>query len=106
MFTAQLTSGKKILSQNNLYFNSVKDLLLDSPVIRKSIKKTPEGFLITLTSNCLAKNVYMESGQKGSFSDNFFDLLPGETRTISFITKDINGDFEQNLKILTVVDTY
>jgi beta-mannosidase len=72
----------------------------------KTINKSPEGYLIMLSSNQLAKNVYLVSGQKGSFSDNFFDLLPGEMRTVTFTTKDNSTGFVGNLKILTLADTY
>ncbi len=106
VFNAQLTSGNKILSRNNYYFSPVKDLLLEKVVIRKSIQESPEGYLITLSSDRLAKNVYLASGRQGSFSDNFFDLLPGETRTISFRTKQKISGFEESLKILTLADTY
>jgi len=106
VFTAQLTSGKKILSQNNIYFNPVKDLQLEKSLITKTVNKSPEGYLIMLSSNQLAKNVYLTSGQKGSFSDNFFDLLPGEKRTIMFTTNDKSNGFEGNLKIMTLADTY
>ncbi len=106
VFTMQLTSGKKIHSQNNLYFDPVKDLLLEKPLITKTVKKSPEGYQITLSSNKLAKNVYLVSGQKGSFSGNFFDLLPDETRTITFTTKDKSSSFEGKLKIMTLADTY
>jgi beta-mannosidase len=106
VFNAQLTSGKKIFSQNNFYFSPVKDLLLQKPLITKSIQKTPEGYQITLSSNRLAKNVYLDSNLKGTFSDNFFDILPGEIRTISFNTNNKNSNFEETLKILTLADTY
>jgi len=106
VFTAQLTSGKKILSQNNFYFDPVKDLLLEKPLITKTVKKSPEGYLITLSTNQLAKNVYLTSGQKGFFSENFFDLLPGETRTVTFTPKDRSSGFEGKLKIMTIADTY
>ena len=106
VFIAQLTSGKKIFSRNNCFFSPVKDLLLEKPVIRKSIQETPEGYLITLSSDRLAKNVYLTSGKQGSFSDNFFDLMPDETRIISFRPKEKITDFEGSLKILSLADTY
>ncbi len=106
VFTTQLTSGKKIYSQNNLYFDSVKDLILEKPLITKTVLKSPEGYQITLSSDKLAKNVYLSSGHKGSFSGNFFDLLPGETRTVTFSTKDKSSGFEGKLKIITLADTY
>jgi len=106
VFTGQLTSGKKILSQDNFYFEPVKDLLLGKPMIFKTIKKSPEGYLVTLTSNQLAKNIYLTCGLKGSFSENFFDLLPGERRSVTFKTTDRSGAFEGKLKIRTLADTY
>jgi len=106
VFTAQLSSEKKIYAQNNFYFNPVKDLVLQKPLITKSIQKTTEGYLVTLSSDRLAKNVYLDSNLNGTFSDNFFDLLPGETRTISFNTNNKNSNFEETLKILTLVDSY
>lgn len=106
VFTAQLVDGKKVYSQNNLYFAPVKDLDLGKPQITKTVTKSAEGYKVTLTSDHLAKNVYLTSGQKGSFSLNFFDLLPGETKTVSFTTKDNRPGFEENLKTMTVSDTY
>jgi beta-mannosidase len=106
VFTAQLTSGNRRLSQNNIYFSPVKNLLLEKPFISKSIKKTQKGYLITLTTDRLAKNIYLSSEKRGSFSDNFFDLLAGESRTITFTTNDLNNSFESRLKILTITDTY
>jgi beta-mannosidase len=106
IFTAQLTSGNRILSRNYIYFNPVKDLLLEKPMISKSIKKIEKGYLITLTTDRLAKNIYLSSENEGSFSDNFFDLLPGESRTITFTTNDLNTSLESSLKILTLADTY
>jgi beta-mannosidase len=106
IFTAQLTSGNRILSRNYIYFNPVKDLLLEKPMISKSIKKIEKGYLITLTTDRLAKNIYLSSENEGSFSDNFFDLLPGESRTITFTTNDLNTSLESSLKILTIADTY
>ncbi len=106
VFTAQLTSGKKTLAQNNFYFSPVKDILLQKPLITKSIQKTPEGYLITLSTDQLAKNVCLEASLKGTFSDNFFDLLPGEARTISFSTSNKTSSFAETLKIMTLANTY
>jgi beta-mannosidase len=106
VFSTELSSGKKILSQNNFYFEPVKDLLLEKPLITKTIKKSSEGYLITLSSNTLAKNVYLTSGLKGSFSENFFDLLPGKSRSIIFATTDKSNAFEGNLNIMALTDTY
>jgi beta-mannosidase len=106
VFSADLMIGEKYVSRNNYYFQPVKDLLLEKPVIRKTVKKSQEGYLIALSSDKLAKNVWLTSAVKGTFSDNFFDLLPGETLTIRFNTKDKTSAFADKLKIQTIADTY
>ncbi|WP_026775093.1 glycoside hydrolase family 2 protein [Polaribacter sp. Hel_I_88] len=68
------------------YFAKPKDLQLPTGDITKKIKKTKHGFSVTLKSNVLQKDVFLFTTQKGHFSDNFFDLLPNETRIIEFKT--------------------
>ena len=43
---------------------------------------------ITLTSKGLSLFTSLEAGTKGRFSDNAFDMLPGETQTITFTPTD------------------
>ena len=40
-----------------------------------------------LKSNVLQKNVFLFTNEKGHFSDNFFDLLPNETKVLEFKTE-------------------
>ncbi|MCX6249111.1 MAG: glycoside hydrolase family 2 protein [Bacteroidetes bacterium] len=106
IFGVQLSFGKKIISQNNLYFEKVRDLILEKPVITKTLIKSQEGYQITISSDRLAKNVYLTCGLKGSFSANFFDLMPGENRTVTFSTRDNKTPIDNKLKIITLADTY
>lgn len=106
VFRTSLTSGNKVLSENNYYFEPVKDLQLGKPVITKTVIKTAEGYRVTLSASQLAKNVFLSSGLKGSFSANFFDLLPGEKREIIFTTRDNKPGFAEGLKVISVADTY
>lgn len=69
------------------YFAKPKDLKLPKAPIVKKIKKTVNGFLITLKSSVLQKDVFLSTKEKGHFSDNFFDLLPNEEKTIFFETE-------------------
>ncbi|MDO1502404.1 glycoside hydrolase family 2 protein [Winogradskyella maritima] len=68
------------------YFERPKNLKLKQSLINKSISKTADGFLIELQSETLQKDVFMFSNLKGHFEDNFFDLLPNQTRAIQFKT--------------------
>ena len=97
----------KVLSENVLYFLPVKDLELPDPKIIMSDLKIDEGYRIKLNSNKLAKNVFLNIEKiTGFFSDNYFDLLPGEEVAVDFFCKEELDDFNNNLKIKTVWDTY
>jgi beta-mannosidase len=37
----------------------------------------------------LAKNVFIQTQANGHFSDNYFDLLPGEKKQVLFKTEQI-----------------
>ena len=82
-----------------VYFVRPKDLKLSSLDINKTITKTDEGFSIELFSSTLQKDVFLFTGAKGHFSDNFFDLLPNEKKTIRLKTRSGNLD---DLKIKTL----
>ncbi|WP_353776858.1 glycoside hydrolase family 2 protein [Winogradskyella sp. 3972H.M.0a.05] len=70
------------------YFVKPKDLKLAQAPIQKIVTKTKDGFLVELTSTTLQKDVFLHTDSKGHFSDNFFDLLPNEIKTIEFLTQD------------------
>ncbi|TXD47240.1 beta-mannosidase [Polaribacter sp. IC073] len=68
------------------YFAKPKDLELPKEEIKKEISKTKNGFLITLKSTVMQKDVFLYTEEKGHFNENFLDLEPNETKTILFET--------------------
>lgn len=80
------------------YFVSPKDLKLPQGDIQQKITKNDAGFSIELSSKVLQKDVFLYSNEKGHFSDNFFDMLPNETKVIQFKTEALQLN---NLKIKT-----
>ncbi|MFK5857376.1 MAG: glycoside hydrolase family 2 TIM barrel-domain containing protein [Bacteroidota bacterium] len=97
------------LSENILYFSKVADLDLPKPNIQYTTKTSELGFTIGITTTNLAKNIFLSVDEiEGRFSNNYFDLLPGESIEIEFITaKSINLDvFKNNLKVITIRDSY
>ena len=102
-----LKQGETLLAENISYFKSAKDLDLKHPKFMKHITKTISGFTIELMTNTLAKNVYLTcSDTYGFFNDNYFDLIPGISKTVTVKTHLQQDELERSLKIISLVDTY
>ena len=107
LLVARLIKGDSIIAENLFYFLPAKDLNLPEAKISKTITKTDSGFLIELSADKLAKNVYLSIWRvKAFFQDNYFDLLPGETKKI-FCRSNLDlQTFEKNLTITTLQSIY
>ncbi len=82
-----------LLSHNSLYFAIPRELKLEEPGLQLKSEKVFDKIFLFLRSNKLAKNVYLDHpGQDGFFSDNFFDLLPGEEKIVIFQSDKKNPD--------------
>ncbi len=73
-FKSESTKAKSLY-----YFVKTKNLNLSNPNIK--IKKIDE-VTIEVTSDVLAKNVYLNSSEDAFFSDNYFDILPNHKMII------------------------
>jgi beta-mannosidase len=72
-------------AEQTLYFCPVKDLALPLPVVDIQVTAEHTGLTVTVSSPELVKTLCLETDTLGGqFSDNYFDLLPGEPRTVQF----------------------
>ena len=79
--------GRRV-SSNKRFFEPYKALSLPRPQIQTDVKPVRGGFRITLSADKFARAVYLSApGHEGFFSDNYFDLLPGEKVEVEFRTK-------------------
>ena len=81
-----------------------KKLSLPRTRVKVDVAQVNDGYLLSLSSNRLAKNVLLSSEADGFFSDNYFDLLPGETKTVLFKTRQILDDPEKAFNAKSLVD--
>lgn len=103
--SATLTSAKEELSQNIFYFALPKDLELDKPNIKFGLSKSGGKYIIEMAADKLAKNVKIAIGEENIvFSDNYFDLLPGVKKQVSFSSDKIIE--QKDFKLTSLVDTY
>lgn len=94
------------LARNLFYFESPKNLLMTTPTFEKKAEKIENGYRIVLKTDKLAKGVYLSVPLEGEFSDNYFDMLPGESREIFFETDNKIKDILTILSITSLIDTY
>ena len=93
-----------ICNCKNVTYFDVAEALHNSPTFSDVEKKEYGSFSITIETKHPAFYVVVESGNvDGRFSDNFFTLLPGENKTITFKPKH-ETDEEKFKEELTVMD--
>jgi beta-mannosidase len=100
----QVFNGDSLFDENILYFFEPKDLTLKKADIVIDAKKNSNGYALTLTADRLVKNIYMETPYPDDFfSDNFFDLVPNQPKTIQLSTKQ-SIDVATDISYLTLND--
>ncbi|MGM0484697.1 MAG: beta-mannosidase [Candidatus Krumholzibacteriota bacterium] len=74
-------------ARNQLYFVSPGELILPEPEIEYDIVEAEGGGIIRIGSGNLVKNISLElHGAESFFSDNYFDMMPGENREVRIQT--------------------
>lgn len=105
---ARLKDMKSGETYSNHYF-LVKQKDMHYPKANISYDVTPAdgGYRVTLRSDKFARAVYLATGDaEAKFSDNFMDLLPGESVTVMVHTSLASDKFAQQLKVCSLSDAY
>jgi beta-mannosidase len=84
--------------KNILYFAKVKELNLPPAVIDFDFKEEVKGITMNIKSDKLVKNLYLYSDTDVFFDDNYFDIIPGENKTVYCETTLNKENFENKLK--------
>ena len=94
------SSQGQILSEEIYYFNYPKDQNLPETQIRTKIKQLDGRCEITLSAKQLARDIFIEIPVQGArYTDNFFDLLPGQTKKIVITSDQIKKAEPLEIKI-------
>jgi beta-mannosidase len=103
VLVSELKKDDKIIDKDLHYFVKPKDLHLNDPQLKTEIKDKGENIEIALKCNSLAKNVFLYAdGLEGQFSDNYFDILPGEKVSVSISKTEKTLEALKSLKFLTL----
>ncbi|MDO5104357.1 glycoside hydrolase family 2 protein [Capnocytophaga sp.] len=97
----------KTLAADHFFFNWAKELQLPQTEIETTVHHSDGKYVLKLKSNRLAKNVFVEIPVQGAkFSDNFFDLLPNEEKTIEISSPELKTSNPTPFSVKHLRQTY
>jgi beta-mannosidase len=104
---AEFLKGDEVLCDNHLFFELPKDRQMEEAEISFIVAQNEKGFEVTLATDVVAESVYLNIPENsGRWSDNFFNMIPGETKTVTFETGEEIPDFEEELEIRSLADAF
>ena len=103
VLVAEAVEGDATLSRSVHYFVKTKDLDLPDPELKVEVGPGRNGeSVVRVSAKKLARAVRLNAdAEKGVFSDNYFDLLPGES-----ILVDWTGPANASITASSIRDTY
>jgi beta-mannosidase len=105
----ELLVNGKVASDHDYFFAPFKDLRLSKPSIDYQVTPAKDGFRVTVKSDKFAKAVYLSAGDdEGTFSDNYFDLIPGKTVVVLYRSRTGLSfrDFRERLAVRSMTDAF
>ncbi len=92
---------------NNYFLTRFKNIDFPKANIRMTSVPAAGGFDVTVESDVFARGVFLSiDGIDNFFSDNYFDLLPGEPVTVHVTTSLDKASFDKQLKSESLADAY
>ncbi|MDR0976713.1 MAG: glycoside hydrolase family 2 protein [Prevotellaceae bacterium] len=100
VFTESGKNGETVT--NNYYPARYKDIRFPHADIRLQVTPAEGGYEVTVSSNVVARGVFLcLEDIDNFFSDNYFDVLPGEPHTIRVTTALDEATFKKQLKAVS-----
>ena len=109
---SRLKVGERTYTNNN-FFVKQNELNYPAANVTTKITEANDGFDVTLTTDNFARAVFMSiesvdgsvAGIDNFFSDNYFNLMPGSSRTIHVRTSLSAEEFAKQLRVVHLVQT-
>jgi beta-mannosidase len=104
---AELTAGGARISRNLIYLAPTKGVHLKPAQLKVETSGTKGSYKIRVTSPVLARDVSLSFGSLDvQISDNYFDLLPGETAEITATGAVSLEQLKAQLKAISLTDAF
>ena len=97
----------KSISRNIIYLWPTKEVHLVPAHLQVETSGADGNFKVTVSSPVLARDVYLSFGNlDATLSDNYFNLLPGETRSITVTSKASLDALKAQMKVISLTDAF
>jgi len=104
---AELSAEGKSLSRNLAYLSPVKEVHLKPASLKVETTGSNGSYKIHIASSVLARSVYLSFGNLDvKLSDNYFDLLPGESVEIAAASAVSFDALKAQLKVVSLTDAF
>jgi beta-mannosidase len=104
---ADLISGTTQISRNLTYLAPTKLIRLKPAQLKVETTGANGTYKVRVTSPVLARSVYVSVGElDAKFSDNYFNLLPGETATVTVTSSASLDEVKAQLKVISLMDAF
>ncbi len=104
-FQTQVFNGADLVQEDIHFLEKPRSLWLKKTELKYDITKSEEGFLIELSSDFLAKDVWLEAiNQEGYFENNLLDLVPGQKTIVKFIPSGERSQGALELRVVCLND--
>ena len=104
---AELTAAGEPISRNLVYLAPVMEVHLKPAALKVETIGANGSCKISITSPVLARDVYLSFGNlDAKLSDNYFDILPGETVEIAVESQASLDALKAQLKVVSLADAF
>jgi beta-mannosidase len=104
---AELIAGSAQISRNLVYLAPTKEVHLKPAQLKVEATGANGSYKIRVTSPVLARSVYIAFGNLDvKLSDNYFDLLPGESVEIAVSGNASLAELQAQLKVISLTDAF
>lgn len=97
VMAGELVIDSEQIDEKKHYFVPIKDLPLQKAEI--TVKRLDEAGQFEISTDQFAKSIWLDTDERGYFSENYFDLLPGERKVVEFISRD--GEINPEMMLVT-----
>jgi beta-mannosidase len=104
---ADLSSGADPISRNLIYLAPTREVHLKAAHLNVQTAGANGHFTIRVTSPVLARDVYLSFGDlDAQVSENYFDVLPGETTEIQVTSAATLDALKAKLQVVSLTDAF